>query len=127
MPQNVVGYGSIPLKSGAKARIAEIAGEFEGWMEWDQFELSEDRLTYAYEAIVTIGKAGDLDGFFEEVASKHAAAGWAHYREDGEVLYYGADERACLEIKISQLEAEAKAMETALIVARNRLAALTSS
>jgi hypothetical protein len=124
MPQSVAGYGSVPLKPGARPAVAELAGRFEGWIEWDQFELSDDRLTYAYDDIVTIGTAGDLDDFFEEIADNHAVKIWTHYGQDGETWYYGSDERSRLEAEIAELEAQERAVREELTEARAKLSAL---
>lgn len=124
MPQSVVGSGSISLKPGARPAVADLAERLNGWVEWDQFELSEDRLIYAYDDVVTIGTAGDLDEFFEEVASEHATQAWAHYSEDGEVWVYGADERSRLQAEIAELEVRAAEAQKALADAQLRYAGL---
>ena len=124
MPQSVVGYGSIPLKSGAKAAVADLAERFDGWIEWDQFELTDGQLTYAYDDIVTIGTAGDLDDFFEEIADNHAARVWTHYGDAGATWYYGSDERMRLEAEIAELEAQEAAVREQLVAARTKLSAL---
>ena len=127
MPQTVAGYGSIPIKPGSRAAVAEAAEQFDGWLEWDQFELTDDRLTYAYDDIVTISTAGDLDDFFEEIACKHAAAARAHYDEDGDAYFYGPDERHRLEAEIAEREAQVSAAERALATARAKYADLNQS
>jgi hypothetical protein len=124
MPQSVVGYGSISLKPGAKTAIADLAEPFVGWLRWDQFELSDDRLTYAYDDIVTSGTAGDLDDFFDEIADNHAAQTWAHHGQDGGTWYYGSDERSRLEAEIAELEAREKTVREELSEAREKLSAL---
>ena len=115
MPQSVYGSGCIPLKPGSRDAVAELAEQFDGWLEWDEFELSEDCLSYAYNDIVTIGTAGDLGDFLEEIAERHASNGWAHFGEEwDDVTYLGPTEQARLDAEIADLERQAKAKLDAL-------------
>jgi len=125
MSQEVRGEGFIPLKPGARAKVEALAGEFEGWLSWDRLEFVEDGLGYAYDDVVTIGTAGRLDDFLEEVAADHAAAGWAHVGVDGEITYYGPSEQARLRAEIDTLQRQAAATSADLAKAQARLACLT--
>jgi hypothetical protein len=124
MSQDVRGEGHIPLKPRARAKVAKLAEEFDGWLQWDRFELTDAALDYAYDDNVTIGTAGRLDDFFDEIAAKHAKAGWAHYGPDDEVTYYGPTERARLEAETSDREAQLVAAAESLELAKQRLRAL---
>lgn len=125
MPQSVYGSGCIPLKPGSHEALARLARQFDGWLEWDEFELSEHRLSYAYNDIVTIGTAGDLDDFLEEVAEQHASAGWAHYGEEwDDVCYFGPTEQARLDAEISDLERRTRSNLEALASVSAKRAAL---
>ena len=68
MPQTVYGSGCVPLKPKSHAKVAKLAEQFNGWLEWDQFEFKDDCLIYAYNDIVGISTAGDLDDFLSEIA-----------------------------------------------------------
>ena len=125
MPQTVCGAGWAPLKPGSRAAVAELASQFDGWLEWDQFELRDDLLVYAYNDTVTIGTAGDLDDFLDEVAEHHAATGWAHYGDEDDISYYGPTERMKLDAEISELESQVKATQEALAAAVAKRAAQT--
>lgn len=126
MPQSVYGSGCVPLKRGSRDAVAELAERFEGWLEWDEFELTDDRLSYAYNDIVGIGTAGDLDDFLEEVARRHASAGWAHYGEEwGEVRYLGPTEQSRLDAQIIDLQRRTTADLKMLADASARRAALS--
>lgn len=127
MPQSVYGSGRIPLKVGSREAIAQLAEQFDGWLEWDQFDLTDDALCYAYNDIVGIGTAGDLDDFLEEIADHHASAGWAHYREEwDDVTYFGPTEQSKLDVEIADLERQAKSKLEALAAASARRTALAS-
>ena len=125
MPQSVYGSGYIPLKPGCSAEVAALAREFDGWLEWDEFSLSEEHLAYAYNAVVGIGTASDLDDFLLEIAEKHAARGWAHYSEDDEVTYFGPTDRDRLDAEIADLERRSQDIRNSLSAARAKQAALT--
>jgi hypothetical protein len=115
MPQTVYGEGCVPLKPESLAQVVKLAKQFKGWLEWDQFEFRDGRLHYAYNDVVTIGTAGDLDDFLEEVAEKYAAAGWAHYGEEWDnVCYFGPTEQSKLDAEIADLERRARDTQEAL-------------
>ncbi len=101
MTLSVSGEGCAPLKAGVGAEIAELAAQFDGFLAWDQFQLSDERLSYAYDAEVGIDNAIDLQDFLDEVAETYAAAGWAHYGEGDSVIYYGPTARDRLETEIA--------------------------
>lgn len=124
MPQEVRGEGFIPLEPGARAKIEELAERFHGWLEWDRFEFTDIGLAYAYDDIVGIGTAGDLDDLLDEIAADHAAAGWAHLGLDGEITYYGPNEQARLKVEIETLQHRAAATSADLAKAQARLAGL---
>jgi len=125
MPQTVYGSGCVPLKPNSRAKVVKLAKQFDGWLEWDQFEFKDDSLIYAYNDIVGIGTAGDLDDFLLEIADEHAAAGWAHYGEEwDDVCYFGPTEQARLEAEITDLERRARATQENLVSASAKLAAL---
>lgn len=125
MPQTVFGSGCVPLKPGSQAAIIELARQFDGWLEWDQFEIREDRLLYAFNDAVAIGTAGDLDDFLDEIAEHHAAAGWAHYGDEDNISYYGPAQQLKLDAEITELERQLKATQEALAAAVLKRAALT--
>ena len=125
MPQSVYGSGQVPLKPGARGAVAELASQFEGWLEWDEFELSEHMLSYAYNAIVGIGTAGDLDDFLLEVAERHAAGGWAHYGEDNQIEYFGPTLVDRLDAEIAELERRTSEIRLSLHSARAKRADAT--
>jgi hypothetical protein len=124
MPQEVRGEGFIPLKPDARAKIIEMAELFEGWLEWDRFEFDHNGLSYAYDQIVTIGTAGDLFDFLDEIAADHAAAGWAHTGTDGEINYYGPDEQARLQAEVQDLQNRAAVTAVDLTKAQAKLVSL---
>ena len=124
MPQEVYGEGFIPLKPGARAKIEELAEPFEGWLEWDRFEFAKGGLAYAYDDIVTIGTAGDLDDFLEEIATDHAVSGWAHMGRHGQIAYYGPNEDARLKTEIDDLQRQAATTAADLAKAQARLVSL---
>ena len=103
--------------------IAELAERFDGWLEWDQFELTDAHLTYAYDDHVTISTAADLEEFLETIGEKYAVAGWAHFDDD--VTYYGPSEHAKLQAEIAQLGIELNAVQTSLAAARAKLASIS--
>ncbi|MEI9890596.1 MAG: hypothetical protein WDN45_08365 [Caulobacteraceae bacterium] len=126
MPQSVFGSGCIPLKAGSHEAVAELAKQFDGWLEWDEFEFRNDSLSYAYNDVVGIGTAGDLDDFLEEIADHHASRGWAHYGEEwDDVRYLGSTEYLRLEAEIADLERRARSNLEALATASARRASLT--
>ncbi len=125
MPQEVCGEGFIPLKSGARVKIEELAEHFDGWLEWDRFEFRDGGLAYAYDDIVCIGTAGDLDDFLDEIAADHAAAGWAHMSADCQITYYGPNEQARLKAEIEDLQRQAAVTSAELAKAHAKLLSLT--
>ena len=127
MPQSVNGSGCIPLKPGNRAKVAKLAEPLNGWLDWSEFALNEDQLTYVYGDIVTIGTAGDLEDFLEEIAANYASAGWAHYGErEDDIYYFGPSEPAKLEAEIAEIQRRNRLIQEALINATAKLATLST-
>jgi hypothetical protein len=126
MPQFVRGEGCVPLKPGVRAEVAELAAGFDGFLVWDQFDLKDDRLSYAYDTEVGIDTAVDLSDFLDELAATCACAGWAHYGEGDTVIYYGPTDRDRLEAEVAELERKLLETSEALLRAYPRLAAATA-
>jgi hypothetical protein len=124
MPQNVSGSGKIPLKPGARETIAALADQFDGWLEWETFELTDTHLTYAYDDIVAIGTAGDLYDFLELIGEQHASTAWAHFGDE-DVTYYGPNEQVRVEAEIAQLEIQVKVAQDSLELAKLKLDAIS--
>jgi hypothetical protein len=125
MPQEVYGYGEVVLKAGVRGDIQARLEDFLGWLEWDELQLTETTLTYAYSDIVTIGTASDLDDFLDELATNWAAEGWAHFYSD-QVAFYGPDEASKLRAEIAYREREMSIANAALATARSRLENLST-